>query len=187
VLSGPPPSTPEPIGPAARKPRSGCLIALYAAFGVGALLLLVGAIATWIFLRSEQGQKVLEVAKESVAFAEEAMQAPGTEELRAAGCAQAMVMSSARMLELMGELVPELREGGADAGSLADATVVLCQLGMLEGKGPDCAEVARLYAASVPDAPERVAVIVQGQGRSKAECQGFHARDGSFLGPLGRE
>jgi hypothetical protein len=39
----------------------------------------------------------------------------------------------------------------------------------------------------VPDAPERIAVMVQQQGRSEVQCQGFHAHDGSFLGPLGRE
>jgi hypothetical protein len=39
----------------------------------------------------------------------------------------------------------------------------------------------------VPDAPERFVVVVQKQGRSQQQCQGFFAPDGRFLGELGEE
>jgi hypothetical protein len=91
TLSGPPPATPEPIGPGGPKERSGCLVALYVVLGLGVLLIVIAGIGSWLFLRSEEGQRVLEAARQGVEWAEDAAQAPGTAELRESGCETAMV------------------------------------------------------------------------------------------------
>ena len=70
TLSGPPPATPEPIGPGGPKERSGCLVALYVVLGLGLLLIVIAGIGSWLFLRSEQGQRVLEAARQCVVWAE---------------------------------------------------------------------------------------------------------------------
>ncbi len=175
----PPPSSPAP------KSRSGCLLALYIALGLGAVMIVMTGIGIWLFLRSETGQKLVDVASDGIALVREATQAPGTEALRAAGCSQAMVIPTSKVLKLVGEFAPDARRELPE--SFADGTLVMCQLNTRDGEGPDCAEVARVYARAAPQAPERFGVMVQNQRQGQAKCQGSYARDGSFLGSLERQ
>lgn len=170
-------SVPPPLPPSERKPRSGCLTALYIMLGLGAFILVVGAIGIWLFLRSETGRQFTETVSSGIALTTEATRAPGTQELRAAGCSQAMVIPAARMFELLGAAAPEVR---AESGAFGEQTVVMCQLSTADDSAPDCADVARIYAAAVPDGPERFGVIVQAQ-RGGALCDGAYGRDGSRL------
>jgi hypothetical protein len=187
TLSGPPPATPEPIGPGGPKERSGCLVALYVVLGLGVLLIVAGAIASWLFLRSEQGQRVLGAARQGVEWAEEAARAPGTAELRESGCEMAMVTTFGQMLDLAAEFFPEETRDQIEENPHAEETLVLCLLGVFSDAAGDCSEVARVYGAAVPDAPERFVVMVQKQGHSQGQCEGFFAPDGRFLGELGGE
>jgi hypothetical protein len=187
TLSGAPPTTPEPIGPGGPKQRSGCLVGLYVILGLGMLLIVVGGIAFWLFLRSDEGQRMLAAARQGVEWAEEAAQAPGTAELREFGCETAVVTTFDQMLELAAELFPEEAGAELEENPLADETLVLCMIGFFSDAAVDCAGVARVYGAAVPDAPERFVVMTQKQGRGKGECQGFFAPDGRFLGELGSE
>jgi len=170
----PPPQTP--------KGRSGCLIALYIVLGIGTLLVITAGIGTWLFLRSERGQKLIEVATNGIDLARKASQAPGTDALRKAGCSQAMVIPTSQVLKLVGEFGPDVSREMPE--SLRDGTLVMCQLATKDDAGPDCAAVARIYAAAAPQSPERFGVIVQNQRGRQAKCQGSYARDGSFLGSL---
>lgn len=169
-------SVPQP--PGERASRSGCLIALYVMLGLGAFVLVAGAIAVWLFLRSETGQRLTETVSSGIALTREATTAPGTAELRAAGCSQAMVIPTARMLELFGQ---ELPEADPDADTFNEATVVLCQRATDDAGAPDCADVARIYGDAVPDAPPRFGVVVQGAGRGDAVCEGAYGPDGTLL------
>jgi hypothetical protein len=187
TLSGPPPPTPRPIGPGGPKERSGWLVALYVVLGLGALLIAVVGIATWLFLRSEEGQQVLAAARQGIAWAEEAGRAPGTEQLRESGCETAMVTTFGRIFDLAADLLPAEQRGEVEASELADETLVLCMLGAFSDKTADCGEVARVYGEAVPDAPERFVVVVQKQGRNQGQCRGFFAPDGRFLGKLDDE
>lgn len=184
TLSGPPPSTPHPIGPGGPKERSGCLVALYVVLGLGALLIVVAGIASWLFVRSEEGQRVLAAAREGIAWAEAAGKAPGTDQLRASGCESAMVTTFGQMLGLADEFLPAEQRGDVEESPLDDETLVLCMLGIFSDAAPDCGEVARVYGAAVPDPPERFVVVVQKQGLNPGQCQGFFAPDGGFLGEL---
>lgn len=185
TLSGPPPATPEPIGPGGPgRRRSGCLVALYVAFGFGALVVVGSAIAAWIFLRSETGQHVLAAAKEGASFAQEAAGAPGTDALREAGCENAMVSTFGRMMDVAAHLLPPEKAGQLQKSPLAQETVVLCQIGMFSKHQPDCGAMASVYGSAVSDPPARFVVMVQRQGLGQRACQGFYAPDGRFLGPL---
>ena len=170
-----------PTSPTAPKSRSGCLLALYIVLGIGAVLVVVTGIAIFLFARSERGQKLISGISEGISLVREASQAPGTDALRAAGCTQAMVMPTAKMIELVSEIAPQAREEVPELPG--DGTLVLCQPASMD-TGPDCAEVARIYAGAAPNAPEQFAVMVQAQRGGKTKCQGSYARDGSFLGPL---
>jgi hypothetical protein len=162
-------------------------VALYVVLGVGVFVLVAAGVASWLFLRSEQGQRVLEAARQGVEWAEQAGRAPGTAELRESGCETAMVTSFDQMLDLAAEFVPEEAKSQVEENPLAEETLVLCLLGGFSDAKVDCAEVARVYGAAVPDSPERFVVVVQKQGRTQVQCQGFFAPDGRFLGDLDRE
>jgi hypothetical protein len=159
-------------------------VALYVVLGLGALLIVLTGIATWLFVRSEEGQRVLEAAREGVALAEAAGQAPGTEQLRESGCETAMVTTFGQMFDLAAEFLPAEQRGEIEESPLADETLVLCMLGVFSDAAPDCGDVARVYGAAVPDPPERFVVVVEKQGLSQGQCQGFFAPDGRFLGKL---
>jgi hypothetical protein len=176
-------SGPSHLGSARGASRSGCLIALYVVLGLAVLILLAGGLGVWVFLRSETGQKVWRTVTAGVTLTREATRAPGTDALRAGGCSQALVVPTGRVVELLGEFVPEVRTGGRDAGAFGEQTVVLCQVDTGDAMPPDCAEVARVYAGAAPAAPERFGVVVQVRGQRNAVCQGSYARDGSFLDP----
>ena len=174
----------DPIPSSSAKPpkqRSGCLLALYIMLGIGATLLVVTGIGIFLFARSEQGQKLIKVASEGISLARDAAQAPGTNELRAAGCSQAMVMPTARMIELLGEISPDARKELPETFNVG--TLVLCQLDSSGDTGPDCDQVARIYADAAPNAPERFGVMVQPR-QGQAKCEGSYGRDGTFLGSL---
>ena len=63
-------------------------------------------------------------------------------------------------------------------------TMVVCQVSGNQDNVPTCADVARVYAAAVAEAPERFGVSVQ--GARGASCDGTFARDGAFVEPLQR-
>jgi hypothetical protein len=157
-------------------------MALYIMLGLGTLVVVATGIAAWLFFRSEQGQKVVKAVSESMTVMQQATQAPGTTELRKAGCTQAMVLHSAELLEKLGEIFPEAPKEIPDS---AGGTFVMCQINS-NTEGLDCPAVARIYAKAVPDAPESFGVMVQSQRVASADtkCQGTYARDGTFLGSL---
>jgi hypothetical protein len=167
----------------ARQSRSGCLIAVYIIAAAVALIVVVVGLGAWLFLRSDTGQRVRRTVTEGIALTREATRAPGTEALRAGGCAQAMVIPAGRITELVGEFAPEARGDRPDTNPFADDIVVLCTLDTIDDTSPDCTRVARVYAGAVPEAPERFGVVVQGQGRGKVVCQGSYAPDGSRVDP----
>jgi hypothetical protein len=179
---------PPPVPPSGGKSRSGCLLALYIALGIVVAALLALAIGAWVFVRSETGQRFIEVAREGISLTREAARAPGTDALRAAGCSQAMVMSMDRMFDLLGEIAPEARQRGRRRGGAPmEGTLVFCQMAANDGKDADCARLARTYAEAVPDGPERFGLVVQASGNGRPVCQGTYGRDGTFLEPLERQ
>jgi hypothetical protein len=172
------------------KRRSGCLLALYLLFGIGLFFLLAGGIAGYLFLKTEQGQQILETVKGGAQWITVAAQAPGTDELREAGCEAAMVSDAGSALDVFMTLVPdadqqaEIRERvEAEAGDepLEDLTIVICTLPRLGDAGPGCDELARTYAAAVDDPPASFYVLLIRQGQQGASCQGIYSPAGSLL------
>src|SRR5690606_16694888 len=98
--------------PVPRRPsdrRSGCTTAILIIAGVGGALLISGFIAVWLFFRSDTGQRWVGLAREGYTMSREAMNAPGTDVLRANGCSQAMVVETGRMMELLADVVPQVK------------------------------------------------------------------------------
>lgn len=177
------------IGPGPIEPpkRSGCIVALYVLFGAGLFLLVAGGIAVWVFLQSEQGQKIVEVASQGLEWMTEASQAPGTAELREAGCDVALVSEMSRAFELVMTLVPdeeqksEVLEKMGAAGNLQEQLLVMCTLPRLGLGEPDCSKFARTYSEAVPAGPETMFLLVMRQGADAPSCQGIYSTDGTLL------
>ncbi len=175
---------PEPIGP---PKRSGCMLAVYVLFGVGIFVLVAGGIATWLFLQTEQGQKIVEVVKQGAEWMTEASQAPGTAELRDAGCEMALVSEMSKAFDLFMTLVPneeqknEVLEQMEAAGNLQERLLVMCTLPRIGLAAPDCGGLARTYGEAVPTAPESFFLVVIRQGDDAPSCQGIYAADGTLL------
>jgi hypothetical protein len=157
---------------------------LYVVIGLLAVTLVSCGIGAYVFVHSETGQKIISTTGEGINMAREATRAPGTDALRERACSQAMVMPFGRMFELFrrfGALPPEELE---KAGLPGNGTVIFCQLGSDRVETPACADVARIYATAVPEAPERFGVVVQRQGDRKSLCEGTYARDGTLVQSL---
>jgi hypothetical protein len=166
----------------ADRKRPAYLTVIYVVLGLLAFFLVTGGLGIWMFLRSETGQKVVSTVGKGFTLMQEASKAPGTEQLREHGCRGAMVIPFERMMEVVKEFAPEAEKEFDRDEFPGEGTMVVCQVSSDAGNAPTCAEVARIYAAAVSQAPERFGVTVQGS-RGGA-CDGTYARDGTFIEPL---
>ena len=175
---------PEPIGP---PKRPGCRQALYAIFGLGLFVIVAVGIALWLFLESEQGERVVEAAKQGASWITEASQAPGTAELREAGCNNALISEMSKAIGVFRAFLPdetqkiEFLEEMESADGLETQLLVMCSLPPLGVDEPDCGELARTYADAVPSAPERFLLVVLRQGDDAPTCRGIYSTDGTML------
>ena len=171
------------------KKRSGCLVALYVLFGIGLLGLVIGGIGVWAFLRTEEGQRVLQVAQDGAAWVVEASNAPGTPELRELGCEAAMVSNADAAVDVFMTLIPEAEKQeqlrndlASGAGeNLDELRIIVCTVGRFAGPAPDCAAISQTYSRAVYDAPDSFYVLAIRQGQDAPSCQGIYASDGTLL------
>jgi len=168
--------------------RSGCTVLLYILAAVGALVVVVGAIVLLItgiravkFFGGEEGQRMFEGIKETVEIAEAAQQAPGTDEVRAAVCDSASVMNLGEMMGAVSNFVGEEDRQEIETIAASDQLLVLCQVSFGSKEPLECDELARIYAAAVPDAPDEFMVQSQKSGRIKDHCLGVYRPDGTFV------
>ena len=115
-----------------------------------------------------------EVTGAAVELTREAMRAPGTAELREAGCDQAMVYTPERFRRFFEAANPD-----REPPSLHHPLVV-CQL--REGPDPGSDAVARAYATAVDPRPSAIGVTVQVVGQRQPTCEGLYGPDGASLG-----
>jgi hypothetical protein len=155
---GYPPQQPPPQQPPQKKGK-GCLIAALVTGGVVLVLCLVVGILVW-----KAAKKVGEIAKEGV-------NAPGTSELRAAGCDLALVMD-------MGKLSP-IFDAGATATSGTASVVVACKVDPGH-TAPTCDDVAQTYVKAASPGGTFMAQV-QTQGKSRPDCQRVYSSTGALL------
>jgi hypothetical protein len=109
--------------------------------------------------------------------------APGTQELRDAGCSVAQVFDLGSTVALFSEL-QGAESGGVEA--LRDLTLVQCVIADAEASRLGCDEVAKIYGAAVPELPDRFLVQVATQLASDARCRVVYGADGQPIAPLDR-
>jgi hypothetical protein len=168
-----------PPGAHAQPPKSpqkkgkGCLIAVAI---VGGVLLLGGigvGVAVWRFASSEEGKKIVSAVSSGAQMVQEAQTAPGTAELRALGCKQALVVDLERARQLAAML------GDAGEPLTADDTRVLvtCQTAG-SAKEPTCDAVATTYVKAVGGAAAGRFRVTVGDN-NKSSCEHDYAPNGT--------
>jgi hypothetical protein len=166
------------------------MVALYVLFGVGLFFLIAGSIAGYLFLQTEQGQKVWEVASSGAEWITTASMAPGAEELREAGCENAMVSDAGSALDVFMILIPEEEkqaeireqlEGEVGEGNIDDLRLVICTLPRFTVAKPSCDQLARTYASAIEFPPDSFYVLSMQQGQDGPSCQGIYDPAGNLL------
>ena len=154
--------------------RSGLRVFLYVLLALGGLGALTCGGLLFFAARNPAVQGFVETMAGS-------QSAPGTQQLRDAGCDVAQVIDLGSAMELFSKLdAAEL--GEADA--LMDMTMVQCVLPRSDNSGLGCDEVARIYSAAVPDPPDRFLVQVILQFSSRVDCRVVYSADGTPIAPL---
>ena len=164
----PPPGYPPPQGygypqqppPPQKKGLSGCAIAA----------IIVGSLALVAFIGV--AIVVFFVAKKVRGMAEEGLNAPGSAEIRAAGCDVGMVTDLSKVGAMF----------GVDAGAAAadgSSVIILCQM-TSQKPAPSCKDVAGTYVKAVTP-PGQFTVQVSAQGRPQPMCQEIYSQKGVLL------
>jgi hypothetical protein len=155
----PPPQGYGPPQPPPPKKMSGCLLAALIVGGLGLVVCLVVGIFIW------------KAAKTLTKVAEEGLSAPGSAELRAAGCDAAVVMDLSKISAIFDA-------GGAPGG--AAGIVISCAVNPGR-KAPACDDLARTYVKAVGTVGSSFIVQVQPEGGSKPACKKVYGPMGTFL------
>lgn len=158
---------------------TGCWIAIVAVLG---FFMLVGGIIFYIGYKvanDKDVQHVMGAIGEATQLAAEAQKAPGTNELRALGCQQAMALDAAKMVKLGSSFM----DGGAPPPTPSDVdTIVTCQVSF-GGAAPSCDDAAKAYIRGA--APHKNFMLsVSSQG--KQSCGNVYSPAGAALHPIGK-
>ncbi len=166
-----------------RPPETSSTLKILAIIGLVFLLgviVLVGTCA-YCVLSNPAVRKTGSLIGETMRMGLEATKAPGTAELRAAGCPEAMVMDLRRMVALVKELEAD---GGQAKVQLPEEewqkTLVVCQYPQA-GETLGCDVVARTFGAAVPSPPSEFGVVVRVNAPPAEVCRGVYGPDGTLL------
>jgi hypothetical protein len=163
--------------PAPRKTSgNGCLIALAVVGGLTAVTVALVAFALYRFAGTKEGKVVFGVIGDAARLVAEAHRAPGTKEVRALGCDQAMAFDMDSASTLMKHL-----DASAPPASMG-IKMVVCQAGFF-GRAPSCEAVAHAYLGAAR-APARELLVTVSQGGRGAVCSSAYDPSGTKLRDL---
>jgi len=155
--------------PPPKKGMSGCLIAFLVVLG----LFIVGGGVAAFFVWKYFGKPIAAMAE----VVKDGQNAPGTKELRAAGCKDASAMDAKKLYTVLKDFADQL---GGDTKNMQEPdspTIVLCTL--KPSKEMTCDEVAETYT-SAASPKDKFSVLVQ-KGKSQ-ECSGLYDSSGKKIG-----
>lgn len=160
------------------KKKTSTLTIVLVFVGSAFLLGLVGiAVVVFLVWRNPEGRKFVGLMGDTYKVMQKAQKAPGTKELRAMGCQQAMALDLDDLTQLIG------RFDAAPPGSPTFSAFVLCGAKPW-GTPPACDDVAKTYLSGAGARDRPFVVSVTQSGKSKAICQvvydGAGVRQGDF-------
>jgi hypothetical protein len=167
-------NAPAPVAPK-KKSGNGCVLALAIVGGLGLLAFIGIGVAVYVFAHSKEGKAVLGTIGDMTEIMSEAQNAPGTKEVRALGCDQAMAVD----FEKMERVISERFDAGGSKTS-AFSMMVICQVGVFDKSPPTCDAVARAYLSAAPEPARGFTVTVQrGNNSKQAVCSTLYDPKGA--------
>ena len=165
--------------PPQKKGMSGCMIAFIVVSIIGVVTALVAGIAIYLVVTSDAGKTAIKLVGGGTKLATKGLNAPGTPEIRAMGCEQAMVLDMKEVSDLMNDAFDAgLRLGDAGLQGLE----VECALSA-SAAPVTCDDVAKTYLRAVGGtASAEFAVRVKRQNDTHPLCERTYDTDGTFLG-----
>jgi hypothetical protein len=159
-------------GPQPKKKTSTLTIVLVlvgSAFLVGLVGLGVIGFLVW---RNPEGRKFVGVMGDTYRMMQKAQKAPGTKELRALGCQQAMVMDTDDFVQIARRL-----DAGPTVPPVIGAIVVCAAKPW--GTPPSCDDAAKTYLSGAGPRDRSFVVSVTQSGKSKPVCQALYDKSGA--------
>lgn len=169
-----------PPPPKKKGMSTGCIVAIVAVlvfFGS------IGGIVFYVVYRVSQDkdvQNVMGAIGDVAALAAEAQSAPGTAELRAAGCQEALALDTEKMMKLMGKFVDA---GPAPTPKDIDFEKMVVCKAFPFGTPPRCDDLAKTYAAA---AHGRGQFMLSVQQNNKSSCGAVYSASGVNVAPAGK-
>jgi hypothetical protein len=154
--------------------------------GILMLLVLLFVVAAVSFYRScDDCKKFASLAMDGFQEIQAAMVAPGTDEMRALGCTEAMVLDM-KNFEKFIEAFEQDGELTEERDPFLDATMVFCRKdSIFTPENPECDEVVTAYiSAANPMEEDELAVVVQGRNSQSRYCGAIYSGTGEYLRPL---
>jgi hypothetical protein len=159
--------------PPPKKRLSGCALAALIVGGIvvaGVITLVIGGL--WFFNRSEVGMAL----RDTMIEASQAQSAPGTAQMRAAGCMTASSMNLTRMVNLGRSRVRD-EQTRADLERMVGVFGVFCVSSTLT-----CEQVAAAWGEGAPsDARSAMVSVTSAGGNQAPRCSGHFDRTGAPL------
>ena len=170
----------NPNQPPVKSPVSPVLIILLgltfliAAFIVGGII---------FYKNCESCQKAVAGIADGTTAIVQGMNAPGTAEMRALGCDQAMAIEMEVFQKMFAPLTGEEQIFDNDMLSMK---MLMCKKETFAAPtGPECADVIRAFASGAGEQARNDAlVVVQGRSGNSNYCQGIYALDGTLIEDL---
>jgi hypothetical protein len=156
---------------------SGCMIAFIVVSIIGLVTAIVGGIAIYLVVTSSAGQSAIKVIGGTTKLATEGLNAPGTPELRALGCEQAIVLD----MKKVGELMNDAFDAGLGVDSGVEGLLVTCTL-PARATPIACDDVAKTYVRAVGGtASAEFTVNVKRQNESTELCSSTYDESGTLV------
>lgn len=171
---------PQGMAPPPKKKgmSTGCIIAIVMVlvfFGsiAGIVLYFVYAVS-----QNKDVQNIMGAIGDAAKLAAEAQNAPGTKELRAAGCQEAMALDTEKMKKLISSFV-DAGPGAAPEmpGELDTEKMVVCKASPI-GSTPKCDDLAKTYAGA---AHLKGQFMLSVQQNNATTCTGIYSSSGAVV------
>jgi hypothetical protein len=176
-MYGPPAGA--PFGPPAAPKKgvsTGCIVAIAAVClffaSVGGVVLFIG----YKISTNKDVQHVMGAIGDAAQIMADAQAAPGTNELRALGCEQAMAIDAAKMQKLGSSFM----DAGAPTAPPEVERIVMCQVGAF-GTPPACDDAAKAYVRGAAPSGKFMLSV---SSNKRQKCGGVYSPGATLLTPM---
>lgn len=149
------------------------------------IMILLVVMAVSFYQNCDGCKKFASLAMDGFQEIQAAMVAPGTDEMRALGCTEAMALDM-KKFEAFIEAFDNDGEPTEEKDPFLETTMVFCKRdSAFTPTGPECDDLVAAYISGAqPLEEEELAVVVQGQNSQSRYCGAIYSGAGEYLRKL---